>query len=260
MDQDDIEGSWAVIVYANGCSYACISNGKRYSDFLGEYFNCKSINAALPGSCNSRILRSSLRDLIELKKSHDNIIAVISLSFILRTELWHRNPKRQDCWKQSGDGDFISFQFAQTIDWKDQINKNLLLDLEEEFKSYGKNWLTWFNVEAETTKLLEHMILFASWCKLNNIKYVIFSGPLQEPIELESIFVKSFYDTVCADNLIINIFNESFLKWCNDNGHTPIDDFKMVIHGTWHPCGHQGEDAHKAWAKYLIENYLGNLS
>jgi hypothetical protein len=78
-----------MFVYVNGDSYSKNSDKKTYCEFLSEKFNCESHNAAIAGSSNSRILRTSLRDLINLKKERtDDIIAVISLSFLLRIEVW----------------------------------------------------------------------------------------------------------------------------------------------------------------------------
>lgn len=245
-----------MILYVNGCSYAKISDGKRYSDFLGEHLKCKSINAAISGSCNSRILRTSLRDLINLKKEHDDIIAVISLSFILRTELWYNDPNRQDEWKQSGDGDFVSFRFANDHSWKEQLEKNSLKEISPQFYNYAKNWLTWFNVEAETTNLLQQVILFKTWCSFNNIKYIIFSGPLQESIDLTSPFIQPFYDTLKQDKSVIDIFINSFCEWNNTRGHIPIDNYTMQIHNRSYACGHHGEEAHRDWADFLIKEYL----
>lgn len=243
------------MIYVNGDSYACVSDGKRYSEFVGEHYGCESINAAISGSCNARILRTSLRDLIELKKEHNKITAIISLSFILRTELWNKDPKRQDRWKQSGDGEFVSIQFANTMDWHEQPD-NALMRYESRVSSYGKSWLTWFDVEAETTNLLQQILLFVTWCEQNDIKYVIFTGPLQEPINMDAPFVKSFNDEVNSNNSIIDIFSSSFTEWCNNKGHQPIDNYTMMIHGKSYICGHHGEAAHRDWANYLIENYL----
>lgn len=243
-----------MIVYTNGCSYAAFSNGVRYSEFLGRHYKCDSINAAIGGSCNNRILRSSLRDLIELKKQHQEIVATISLSCIQRTEIWHPNSSERYKWENSNDGDFASYQFAQTKNWYQ--TKNIAESIDLELREYGKNWLTWYNVEAETTNLLQQLILFSSWCKHENIKCVIFSGPLQESVDFSAPFIKPFYDTVLADPMIIDIFSQSFTEWCNNQGFTPTDSYTMEIHNKIYDCGHHGEQAHKAWANYLIEKYL----
>lgn len=90
----------------------------------------------------------------------------------------------------------------------------------------------------------------------NNIKYVFFSGPLQEPIDFESPFVKPFYDELDKNPNVINFFQNSFTKWCVDRGHEPINDYTQEIHGKTYKVGHQGEAAHADFSKYLFDNYL----
>lgn len=252
-----------MIVYVNGCSYAAASDGKRYSELLAESLGCRSINASISGSSNDRILRCSLRDLINLKKQHNDIVAVISLSFILRTEVWDHDPTRQDQWKNSGDGDFISYQFAETKNWFDNISSDIFDPsyIPKKYYDYGVNWLTWFDIEAETTKLLQQILLFTHWCKYNNIKYVIFSGPLQEPVSFDAPFISPFYEQLQLDSNVIDIFKYSFTEWCITRGYEPIDEctMTMTIHDKTYNCGHHGEAAHRAWADYLLKNHLGNL-
>ena len=239
-----------MIVYINGDSYSSISDGKRYSDFLGEHYNCKSINNAISGSCNSRILRTSLRDLIELKKTEDSIIAVMSMSFILRTELWDMTYTD----KFVNDGDFKSFQTTKSKKW--------FYDKESpisRYNDYSTQWLKWYNVEAETVNLIKEIILFTAWCKLNKIKYVVFSGPLQEPIDFQAPFVNSFYNELINDKNILNIFTDSFTEYCVKQGFSPIDSFTQEIHGKTYIIGHHGQQAHQSFANFLIKNYLNEI-
>lgn len=239
-----------MIVYVNGDSYSKISDGKRYSEFLSEFFNCESVNVAISGSSNSRILRTSLRDLIELKKVHTDIVAVISLTFPLRTEIW--DPDITDN-RFVNDGEFVSLQTTQSKRW---FYDNELVE-PSRYQGYIKEWLRWYNIEAETVELLREILLLTTWCKHNNIKYVIFSGALQEQVDLESTFIRSLYLEVARDPNIIDIFSESFTEWCVCHGHKPIDDFTQEIHGKTYIIGHHGELAHKDFAKFLFENYLG---
>jgi hypothetical protein len=243
-----------MLIYVNGCSYATTSDGKRYSDFLGEHFNCKSINASIPGSSNSRILRTSLRDLLELKKTNKDIVAVISLSFLIRSELWDQNHTYQQ-WRNSNDGDFFSMQWSNDKNWFNTARSNRASEVSDSYKEFAINWLDWYNVEAETTKLLQELILFSSWCELNNIRYVIFSGPLQEPVDFNAPFINSFYLEVSKNKNIIDLFNQSFLEWCTQKGFTPIDEFQYNINGITKVAGHQGEAAHRAWAEYLVAHF-----
>ena len=243
-----------MIVYINGDSYTDISDGKRYSDYLGELLQGTSINAAISGSSNSRIFRTSLRDLIELKKTTDkDIVAVIALSFTIRTELWDQAHLLKK-WRTSNDGDFLSLQFTTSANWF--LKKDRVSNSNGSYKNYSRQWLEWFNIEAETTKLLQEIILLTSWCDNNNIKYVLFSSALQEPIDFTAPFINSFYELINSNKNIINIFKQSFTEYCINNGHIPIDDYSQEIHGKKYIIGHHGEDAHKDFANYIFENYL----
>jgi hypothetical protein len=239
-----------MIVYVNGDSYTKISDGKRYSDFLSEHLNCPSVNAAISGSSNGRILRTSLRDLIKLKQTHDEIVAVISLTFPLRTEIW--DPDVNDN-RFVNDGEFVSIQTTQSKRWfydNESVSPS-------RYQGYIGEWLRWYNIEAETVQLLKEILLLTTWCKHSKIKYVIFSGTLQEKVNLESPFIQPFYLEVSKDTNIIDIFTNSFTEWCISRGHIPIDEFTQEIHGTTYIIGHHGEAAHRDFANFLFENYLG---
>ena len=238
-----------MIVYVNGDSYAAMSDGKRYSEFLGEQFSCKSVNSAITGSSNSRILRTSLRDLIDLQKQHNKIVAVINLSFTIRTELWDPNVTSR---RFKNDGEFVSIQPTVKKDWFNSKKSN---DATV-YNSYADEFLRWFNPEAETVNLLKEILLLTTWCKHNKIKYVIFSAILQESVDLASPFIKSFYDEVALDKNVLDIFKFSFTEWCLEKEHTPIDQYTHEIHGKTYNIGHHGEKAHQDFANFLFENYL----
>ena len=80
-----------MIVYANGCSFGLPVGPEAicYSELIAQRLNAQLISKHTAGSGNRRLIRSSLRDLIELKKkSNEKILALIGLSFFFRTELW----------------------------------------------------------------------------------------------------------------------------------------------------------------------------
>lgn len=240
-----------MILYVNGDSYSTFSNGRCYGDFLAEHLQCKVTNAAIPGSSNRRIFRTSLRDLMSLKQTHKDIVAVISLSFPLRTEIWDPNVIGRN--QFVNDGEFISVQTTRSKNWFFNRSETTT----SKYQDYINEWLRWYNIEAETVELLKEIILLTTWCKQYNIRYVIFSGPLQEPVDFESSFISSFYKELANDPNIINIFEFSFTEWCVKRGHQPIDDYTQEIHGTTYSIGHQSETAHKDFAKFLFENYIG---
>ena len=237
-----------MILYVNGDSYSVVSDGKKYSDFLGESLGRTVINNAIPGSCNDRIFRTSLRDLIELKSKHSDVIAVISLSFPIRTELWDQHIKHN---KFVNDGEFTSIQPVNSKTWFYDNTISV-----GKYTEFCKQFLTYYNIEAETVKLLQNIILLATWCKQHNVTYVIVSGPLQEPVDFTTPFIKSFYDAMLNDSNIVNIFENSFTEWCVTQGFVPINDYTQEIHNKTYMIGHHGETAHKAFANFLIDNYF----
>jgi hypothetical protein len=240
-----------MIIYVNGDSYAAMSDGKKYSEFLGKNFDCDFVDSAIPGSSNARIFRTSLRDLMALKKKYDKIVAVISLSFPIRTELWDSAVINNHF---KNDGEFVSIQPTNSKNWF--TFKTADRHLPKHYIDYANQWLIWYNIEAETTKLLKEILLLATWCKHNKIKYVIFSSTLQEPVDLASPFIKSFYEEVIADSHVIDIFKFSFTEWCLQRGHTPIDQHTQEINDKIYNIGHHGERAHQDFASFLTDNYL----
>jgi hypothetical protein len=85
------------VLYVNGCSYAygqgihekesiCIE--QRFSRTLSDYYDLTEVNTALRGSCNQRIARRTLVDLIQYKPK----LAVIIWSDISRREFRKSSP------------------------------------------------------------------------------------------------------------------------------------------------------------------------
>ena len=256
MGQGYINKGQPVIVYVNGDSYADMSDGLRYSDYLGNMLGCQSQNAAIPGSANSRIIRSSLRDLMQLQKTQSDIVAVVALTYTIRCELWDPTHTKEK-WRKNNDGDFASCQFAHSRNWF--FSKNNTDELPDEYvkyQSFGKEWLTWYDVEAELTNLLSQILMFTAWCRQNNIKYVILSSIPQEKVDFDAPFIDGFYRAVMADPMIVDIFDNSFTEWCGNHGHKGFDELTHVVNGKEVLTGHQREVAHRAYAEYLINNYI----
>jgi hypothetical protein len=135
-------------------------------------------------------------------------------------------------------------------------NKNVDAGIPAKLDSFAKNWITWYNVEAETTKLLQQCLLLVNWLQNNNIRYVLFSSCLQEPVDIVSPFIKPFYDELFLNPGVLNFFTESFTEYCLGHNHEPIDHHLQEIHGITKNIGHHGSEAHNDFANYLFENYL----
>lgn len=242
------------LVYTNGDSYAIPRTFKICGEHIADYYNAEHLNKAVMGSANSRILRTSLRDLLDLKNQYNNILACVSLSFIMRTDLWDREHEH-DRWRHGNDGDFMCIGPMAHKNWATNI-KNIVANAGTKYNSFCRNYATYYDMEAETVRLLEKIILFTNWCKNNNIEYIIFSPMYQESIDFSAPFVSNFYKEINHDKNILNPFDFSFLQWCLDRNHSTIDDHEAIVNGKQYQVGHMGETGHKDFAKFLIENYL----
>jgi hypothetical protein len=214
--------------------------GDVYGKFIADTLGSKFVNRGRSGSCNSRIMRTSVRDLIKLRNENpaEKIQALISLSTIYRHETWTRENNHPE----DQDGHFKSFQpsIATEVYAKEQ-------------KEFGKQWVIHYNDEAEQTNLLWQVLMFTKTLKMYDIDYLIWWGALVgviKPIDYSGPFIKDFYQEFKKDKNILSFEDFGFCSWCNDQGHVPFD--QIGDHG----LGHHSPDAHRAFADYLLENYL----
>ena len=224
-----------MILYCNSDSYGVLPQsgqdtpyGEVYGKFIADQMGSKFINRGRTGSCNSRIIRTSTRDLIKLRSENPNkkIQALISLATTYRTETWidtNEHPADQDGHIKSylaGDG-------------------NPLI----------KQWVMQYNNEAEQTNLLWQVLMFTNTLKSYKIDYLIWWGTkigVVKPIEYSNPFIKDFYQEFRKDKNILSFENFGFCTWCLDQGHIPFDHKQYGDHG------HHGPEAHKQFAEYLI--------
>lgn len=245
MGQNDIKGSWTVIVYSNSDSYGVVSDGQVYAEFIAEQLNATLINQGKSGSCNDRILRTTTRDILALKNQIENkekILVLISLASIWRSETWVDSAP-----VASTDGHFVSFQIGSL----DDKHNNFSLQI----KNFAKEWFLQTNYEAIVTDLYFKLTLMISFLQSNNIDYLIWSGPkhIFKPIDLQAPFIKDFSQNLSSKNLL-SLFDFNFCDWCLKRNFIPIDQDQYGIYG------HHGESAHRAFAEFLLENYLGDYN
>jgi len=241
-----------MIVYSNSCSFGESNQGHEiYPELVANHYNATLINQGLSGSCNRRIIRSSVRDLLDIKKEQNKeIICLIGLTFISRTELWQ--PKIP---AKNNDGNFHSI----TVDFKKHnwssglINtriKNIHLTAPPEVQEYYKQWLLHMSKEAIVTDLVTDIILFNSFCQQQNIKLLIWSNaqlwPQPPEVSVDDIFLKTFVETMLDYKNIINPWKFCFLDYALSLGHKPRDE---NIYGV---TGHPGAAAHRDFSDYLI--------
>lgn len=241
-----------MIVYSNSCSFGAPNQGHdTYADYVAKAMDAELINKGRSASCNRRIIRSSLRDLLATSDT-SNVIALIGLSFITRTELWQPWIDVVD-----NDGHFFPIQIdSTTLNWSiNGFNDTIIPDIhnfaDRRVKDYYKNWLIHYHPESVLTDLLTDIIMFCGWADSKKIKYKIFSNvdvfPNSDKVGYTSPFIQSLQQEILNNKNIIDPWTFSFGTYALNCGFVPKD------YSRFHNHGHPGEEAHKAFGEFLLK-------
>jgi hypothetical protein len=129
-----------------------------YLEMLAERLDVDCINAGLPGSCNRRIIRSTLRDSI----NHDgSTLFMIQLTHLHRTQKASRRDGKND-WKFDREDYFESVK---------PFNEST----EPHNAAYVKHHMMHFDEHASMTDLTADVLMLTGWLKSRDIPYYIFS-------------------------------------------------------------------------------------
>jgi len=211
----------------------------RYSEYLGELLQADAvINNGLAGSCNARIIRTTVRDILDVRKTtNDSILAVICLGSMIRNEWWNVDKVLPVGFK---DGHFESFQIHGV-----ENNRQL------PYYQYAQEWYRHYDDDAEQTNFFKELVMLTSFFKQQQIDYIIFAGNniTYKLIDYRDIFIKSFAEHIHNDPNIFDLNNFSFTQYCLEQQHFPFDQDQ------WGRHGHHGESAHKDFAKFLFNHY-----
>lgn len=251
------------LIYCNGDSYSNEQYhpslvGKTYANVVGEYCNGFVINAAVSGSCNRRIVRTSLHDLILQRQENplQKIIALINLSFELRSELWVDNITRN----QPCESNFVTHIFSGQQNWRENLvdnkdigtfNKHKLDNNFYEKFSQGRAYF--FSPYAERINLLADLVMLKSTLDSMNIDFLIFQGPLAEKLETEYL-LDFFKHQIAADQRFLDFETFGFCDWAHNQKFVPLDMLDRPA------IGHYGPDAHYAFANTVLLPKLRELS
>jgi len=252
------------LIYCNGDSYsdenyAEILQGRTYANIVGQYCNAFVINNAIVGSCNRRIVRSSLHDLILQRQINPDqkIIALIGLSFEIRSELW---VDRLDCAHSPEESNFKSHTFSGQIGWRENLLAGRDIEtpnkhkLESTFyKQYSRGRAFFYSPYAERINLLADLIMLKSTLDNIGVDFLIFQSPKAEQLQAEYL-LDFFRNQLSTDDRFFDLEQFGFCNWCWENGFTPLDclDRPMI--------GHYGPDAHKAFAELVLLPRLTKLN
>jgi hypothetical protein len=250
--------SWPLI-YCNGDSYSDenykfpLMIKKTFGHVIGDITNGFVISKSRSGSCNRRILRTSLHDLIEQRKSNpeQKIISLINLSFELRDEIWI--DKKTDDYPPE-ESNFRTHQFSHDLFWRKKLLASQMpIDISSKIKldNFGikflKKWSEgrayFYSPYAERCNLLMDLVLFTNFLDSMSVNYLIFQGPREEHLESEHLI--DFFKQQIPSDRVFDLETFGFCDWCDKQGFSTLDNEPRSI-------GHYGPDAHKSFAENIL--------
>lgn len=211
-------------LYANGCSFTADTKVKPgYAEMLAKQFQLECQNAGKPGSCNRRIVRSTLRDAINLDSSS---LVLLQLTFLHRTEKFSE-PDGVNDWK------FDSQDYFESVK---PINDHQ----EPSNARYARNFIEHFDERAESTNLTADLLMLTSYLRLKSIPYFVFSyAPLVKEstaLEVESNLLD--YE-LSQDPCVMNILRDSL------TARLGKDDLYYDANGLQQEVGHLTDYGHR---------------
>lgn len=238
------------MIYVNGDSYS-LSNGKNYGNYLSEIYNQPLMHKGIRGSSNNRILRTTTRDLLRLKKQNiTDVKVVIGLTFTFRTEIWIEDHGIEK-WTQFefDDGEFVSFQSVANTNWFTAgIQAITSSYIEVDYQNYLKEWVMSNPADGLVINTIYQASLLKNLCENLGYKFIIFwaadSAEDTARIDPKMDAVKEFSNEFDETNSI-DLFNFSFVKHYFDLGHKPYDFDEYGKHG------HPDTNVHDIFSKRL---------
>jgi hypothetical protein len=168
------------LIYCNGDSYSNENYhksliGKSYANIVANYCNGFVINKSINGSCNRRVIRTTVYDMIQQRQLNPNqqIIVLIGLSFELRSELWidhidHNLPEESQ---------FRTHSFSGQLNWRQNLlsgqdieTQNFYALNSKFFKKYSDGRAYFYSPYAERINLICDLIMLRSLLESLNIQ------------------------------------------------------------------------------------------
>jgi hypothetical protein len=241
------------LIYCNGDSYSDENihvslAGNTYAHVVGKHLDGFVINNAIRGSCNRRIIRTSVHDLIQQRQQNptQRIIALIGLSFELRSEVWIEKAIP----KSAQESNFQTHTFADKDNWYDMLlaDKNMFNRGTRFLDKYNQGRAYYYSPYAERINLLCDCIMFQALMKDLNIEFLMFQSPRAE--QLENEYLVDFFKAQLNTNHFIDFESFGFVDWCHQQGFVPLDRQDRPT------IGHPTADAHRAFAQQIVIPYF----
>jgi hypothetical protein len=181
---------------------------------IGKHFDWQVVDRAVPGSCNSKIIRCAMRDCIDLLTQNKPIIAMIQLTFKERFE-YAGTPNGSNNWKYGEVNTGINFVPAR--DTFESLTPGDEENWPNEVKQYAKIHTVLQKPNAIDAELFSRLVGLVSFFKLNNIRYLIYAGPAKFRSQLN--INDTFYQWLTADPNVLNFSNFDMLSLTGQQRH-----------------------------------------
>ena len=191
-------------LYTNGCSFTNDTNlknngGTCWPEILAERLGVELVNSGHPGSCNRRVIRTTLRDSINFDSS---TLVVVQLPYLFRYEKPYVD-ETVNRWKVNA-----PWQHGEIMESVKPADGSQSPAAQEYTQCMVKHW----EYPALFNENLIDVIMLTGYLRSKNIPYLIYRHYCEEDLEVVN---NSFYQTVLNDPYVFNI-DSSFVADINE--------------------------------------------
>lgn len=251
------------LIYCNGDSYSDENlfeslKGNTYVDVVAKHYNGFVINKAVKGSCNRRIIRTTVHDILHQRQLNPTqpILVLLGLSFEIRSELWVETVK-DNSWAE--ESNFKTHAFTGMSNWREKLLKNLSLNPRNDhklnnkfFEKFSQGRAYFYNPYAERINLFTDLIMLRALLESLKINFLIFQAVQAEKLESEYL-LDYFKQQLDGDDRFIDFELFGFANWCAGQGFKTFEDGALTAPGHFKP------DAHRAFAEQILLPRLADL-
>lgn len=244
------------LIYCNGDSYsdATYFTGLRdrtYAHHVGRSLNGFVVNKSISGSCNRRIIRTTLSDMLKETRANPQQpkIVLMGLSFEIRSELWYDETANTLPPEES---QFRTHAFSVQLDWRSNLLNNKDIGSVNTqgaehrfFQRYSEGRAFFYSPYAERINLLCDLIMLRDFFDRHNIRFLVFQHPRADALQSDHL-LDQFRDELSNDARFIDFEKFGFCDWCHDQGFTPLDYHDRPT------IAHYGADAHEGFAEKIL--------
>ena len=219
-------------IYVNGDSFSALDLGqdglKVYSQHLQELTGITTINHAVPGSSNDRIIRTTMDHCIQSHRLDKKLLVVLNLSYFSREELWwpdhdNRLPRPR------------AYSYHDSVQPSWFVTMDALLDGDQVPETI-KNTVIFADEARQLMHTLTNVYMLTLALRSWGFDYVIFSAPGQQHFKnfrlatrdhstgTDYLDQSTIWQALCADPNILNLEQWNLVSWASNMQHRKKDN------------------------------------